>query len=546
MSSQVTDATEQLVRSLVIDASVFQTNMKYAEALQYYQKALELRPESPSLRYLYAKCYLSYAFQTPYRSDFLQSAKKYFHQAYLVDSSNTELLETYGRLVLDPQIPSLYSPEEALPIFLRLSKISSDPSHLHSVAVCYESLKQVEKAIELYTDIYNKTEKEDYLLIITKLLYDQEIPKAQKYVQSLLSKEQEEQLLRELADLVLFKKDTLTYSTIVEKLYSSDTKNVDYLNAHFQACLDTRKYSKLLPLLNMLASKEAIANYEQYVFALNGHLYRDSLRLNNEEIFELLEAQYNFFPENIQVNFYAANLAKKAKFNELESRFYKRLYTIADTSKDLANELVVQLLQDGKFDETIEKSTYYFSRYPKEWVFLFLKGLALQNKSNYEDALEIFRTAVGLNENNIYLWVNLGLCANRLGKMELSDSAYEKAIEIDPTMPLALNNYAYSLVERNLELQKALKMSKSAIEKEPENASYLDTYGWILFQLGNIEEAIVYLEKSVATNQASAIVYEHLGDAYIAAGNKSKAKEAYLKALEMDPNLKSTKERLEK
>lgn len=546
MISQPTDAIEQLVRSLVIDASIFQTNMKYAEALQYYQKALELRPESPSLRYLYAKCYLSYAFQTPYRIDFLQSAKKYFHQAYLVDSSNSELLETYGRLVLDPQLPSLYSPAEALPIFLRLSSLSNDPTHLHSLAVCYESLKEVDKAIELYTDIYEKTEKDDYLIFITKLLYDQKLEKAQQYVKNILSKDLEEQTIRELADLVIFKKDTLTYSTIVEKLYSSDNKNVDYLNAHFQACLDTRQYKKLLPLLNMLASKEAIANYEQYVFALNGHLFRDSLRLNEEGISELLEAQYKLFPENFQVNFYAANLAKKAKLIDLETRYYKRLYTIADTSKDLANELVVQLLQDGKFDETIEKSTYYFSRYPKEWVFLFLKGLALQNKSNYEDALEIFRSAVGLNENNIYLWVNLGLCANRLGKMELSDSAYEKAIEIDPTMPLALNNYAYSLVERNLELQKALKMSKSAIEIEPENASYLDTYGWILFQLGNIEEAIIYLEKSVATNQASAIVYEHLGDAYIAAGNKSKAKEAYLKALEMDPNLKSTKERLEK
>ena len=545
-SNQTEEANEQLVRSLVIDASVFQTNMKYAEALAYYQKALEIRPESASLRFLYAKCFMSFAFQTPYRIDFLVSTKKYFREAYLVDSSNIELMEMYGRLMVDPQLPSLYSPSEALPIFQRLSSITDDPSHLHSLAVCYEGIKEYKKAIDIFSQIYEKTENADYLMIITKLLYENDEMEAKRYVREIHSKEQSEQTLRELADLVLFKKDTLSYSEIVDKLYSIDPNNVDYLNAHFQACLDTRTYKKLLPIITMLGSKDATIDYERYIFALNGHLYRDSFHLNVDGIQDVLELEYRLFEKDVQINFYGAIISKKAKFTDLEAKFFQRLYTIADTSKDLANELVVQLFQEGKFVETIEKAKYYIAKYPSEWGFLFLKGLALQNTSKYEEAMEIFQSAIGLNENNVYLWINLGLCANRIGKLALSDSAYEKAIELDPSMPLALNNYAYSLVERKLELQKALKMSKSAIEKEPENASYLDTYGWILFHLGNPQEAIVYLERAIATQEASAIVYEHLGDAYTAVGEKSKAKEAYLKALQMDPNLASTKERLEK
>ncbi len=51
------------------------------------------------------------------------------------------------------------------------------------------------------------------------------------------------------------------------------------------------------------------------------------------------------------------------------------------------------------------------------------------------------------------------------------------------------------------------------IKIEPINAIYLDTYGWILFKMGKINEAKVYLEK--AMNNAGVNdpeITEHFGD----------------------------------
>lgn len=538
-------ANEKLVRALVIDASIFETNMKYSEALIYYQKALELRPESASLRYLYAKNLVSFAFQTPYKIDFLISAKKSLKSAYEVDSSNIDLLELYGRLLLDSKIPALYSPAEALQVYTRLTTLSDNIAYRHSLALCYESVNNIDKALELYRQIYSTSENFDYAMMITRILYNQDPNNGREFVFQLLSTSENELDLRELADFVIYKKDTSTYSSIVETLYNIDNKNIDYLNAYFQACLDTKHYSSLVAIVKDLESKDLRVDKEQYFFIINGHLFRDSLSLKSNGVEDILELEYSLFPDNIQVNYYAAILAKKGLYSDLEQRYFKRLYSLADTNKELANEIVVLLLQEGKYDETIEKSAYFSTKFPNEWEFKFLQGLAYQNKSEFGKALEIFQNAIEDNERNLYLWVNIGLCASRIGDVNLSDSAYEKAISIDSTMVLALNNYAYSLVERKIELQKALKMSKMAIEKEPENASYLDTYGWILFTLGNYEEAIVYLEKSCATGNASAVVFEHLGDAYRKAGNIEKAKESYRKALELDPDLASTRERLQ-
>ena len=66
----------------------------------------------------------------------------------------------------------------------------------------------------------------------------------------------------------------------------------------------------------------------------------------------------------------------------------------------------------------------------------------------------------------------------------------------DPDNVLVLNNYGYYLSEQEIELEKAKKMSYKTVEKEPNNATYLDTYAWILYKLNDFENAKIYIEKA--------------------------------------------------
>jgi tetratricopeptide (TPR) repeat protein len=128
---------------------------------------------------------------------------------------------------------------------------------------------------------------------------------------------------------------------------------------------------------------------------------------------------------------------------------------------------------------------------------------------------------------------------------EECDKLYEKALRLYPDNILMLNNYAYHLSERGVKLKEALEMSKKTIEKEPNNSSYLDTYGWIFFKLKDYKNAVIYIEKAVNIRKDDTLL-EHLGDVYEGMGEIVKALKYWNEALQLNPNNENVKNKITK
>ena len=139
----------------------------------------------------------------------------------------------------------------------------------------------------------------------------------------------------------------------------------------------------------------------------------------------------------------------------------------------------------------------------------------------------------------------LGDVLQDLDKWNEARQAYETALRLDRNNHTALNNFAYfmSLREENLDL--ALELAEQAVSLEPQNAAYLDTIGWVHYKLGNYEQARIYIQKSVDTGEASAEVYEHLGDVYQALEDYENAVKWWNKALEEDSDRDYLNERID-
>ena len=120
-----------------------------------------------------------------------------------------------------------------------------------------------------------------------------------------------------------------------------------------------------------------------------------------------------------------------------------------------------------------------------------------------------------------------------------SDSAYEKSLKLDPENAFVLNNYSYYLSLRKVNLERAKQMSAYSNKLDPENESFMDTYAWILFQLGDYATAKTFQEKAVAKNPKSATLLEHYGDILIELGDKDKALEYWRKAKEAGSDSKT-------
>ena len=87
---------------------------------------------------------------------------------------------------------------------------------------------------------------------------------------------------------------------------------------------------------------------------------------------------------------------------------------------------------------------------------------------------------------------------------------YEQALKADPDRTSVLNNYAYYLSLEGKQLRKALKMSRRTVELEPDNATYLDTYGWLLYLLHRPKEAKPYFKHAMLYGgKDSAVILEH-------------------------------------
>ena len=122
----------------------------------------------------------------------------------------------------------------------------------------------------------------------------------------------------------------------------------------------------------------------------------------------------------------------------------------------------------------------------------------------------------------------LGIIGDTLhagGQESKAFKIYEQALKIDPEYCPVLNNYAYYLSLKKCRLRKAERMSRITVEKEPDNATYLDTYGWILFLRGKAKEAKPYFKHAmIYGGKESAVILQHYSEVLAKLGETELAK----------------------
>lgn len=132
-------------------------------------------------------------------------------------------------------------------------------------------------------------------------------------------------------------------------------------------------------------------------------------------------------------------------------------------------------------------------------------------------------------------------------QMKEAYAAYDSALVYNPSNIGALNNYAYYLSVERRDLDKAEEMSYKTVKAEPDNATYLDTYAWILFEKGNYAEARIYIDNAIKSDgEKSDVIVEHCGDIYYMTGDVDGALHYWKKALEMGSESKTLKQKIEK
>jgi tetratricopeptide (TPR) repeat protein len=272
---------------------------------------------------------------------------------------------------------------------------------------------------------------------------------------------------------------------------------------------------------------------------------------NDDDLKLQTESVLTTFSEN-EPDFGFAHLLAAEFFiqqNRLEEALVKieRATEVMPENDDAWRQRMQLLFSNQRHEDVIELSQEVNERVPDDAYIQFFVGVAYMLTDRHDEArkwLENATLAPAQRNFRSIVYSTLGDVLTELDTWEDAVSAYETALRLDSANHNAMNNYAYYLTLRMERLDYAKELSLKAISYEPENSAYLDTVGWVYFNTGDYENAKKYIQASIDTGDASAEVYEHLGDVYDKLGDSENAIIWWNKALELDSDRTYLKEKI--
>ncbi len=177
-----------------------------------------------------------------------------------------------------------------------------------------------------------------------------------------------------------------------------------------------------------------------------------------------------------------------------------------------------------------------------------IRSLALvySDLGRRDDALNMLEKAVELTPDDHHMVYSLANIHERNGDWKKAISLMEGVLKKDPENTDALNFIGYTLLEHNSELKRAERLLEKASGLLPNDGFIMDSYGWLLYKRKKYSEALPVLIKSLSLAPDEAVIAEHVGDCYLALGDKENALAYYKKALTLFPEPKVMKEIMDK
>ena len=191
-------------------------------------------------------------------------------------------------------------------------------------------------------------------------------------------------------------------------------------------------------------------------------------------------------------------------------------------SLSAAASYVEILAYSGDWKALVDEAFKASSRFPGETGFLEYASLGEYNLGNYDKVIPICEKIIAASPEDsttlLNAYTTMGDMYYKTGERKKAFRSYDSALSINPDYLPVLNNYAYFLSVEKKQLKKAYAMSKKTVEKEPDNSTYLDTFGWILYLQGRAVEAKPFFKNAVMLygGKKSPVILDHYAEVLFA------------------------------
>lgn len=315
---------------------------------------------------------------------------------------------------------------------------------------------------------------------------------------------------------------------------------------------DTKMYETLMSAdFDMQKKTELLAEYLQKLIDDKNDTKRGDV------LFDVLRSQYPHEPRLLDLSA-RFSAAKGDMAHAIEQISYA--IDLQPATENFWGQKMSYLMADGQYDRAIETFRKSGEHIPPATGLRMLLASAAVLGERYDVAEDAYRDLIheivpdlpltepvtdpklrdldyeSLSRLSSY-YTMLGDMYYAARQLEKSYAAYDNSLFFFPSNAMTLNNYAYFLVENGGDTERAYEMSRRAIDEEPDNETFLDTFAWILFKKGEYEEAKKYQEQAVELSKErgdeSEELYSHYADILEKCGDSEGAAAARARASEL-------------
>ena len=511
---------------LYLDANKQKILGNYEEATKLFLQCLEVNPEDAASMFELSRLYS--------RKGNLGEALKSAENAVKFDDTNPWYKILLAELYLDH-----YQYSNAVKIYSQLVKQYPDNiDYYYDWANSYIYAGKLMDAIKVYDIIEKKIGITDDISVQKKKIYLElnKIDEAAKEIQELiLHYPDDPKYIAMLAELYMS-------NDMYEKAYDSYKKilEIDPENPFIHISLadyyrKTNNRDKAFEELKLGFENPKLDIDTKIQILLSYYTVSEFYSEFTENAFLLAEILLRVHPmEPKAYSIYSDFLVREEKYEE--AREALRTVIKYDSSKyviwDQLLRMDVELDDYESMAKTSQRAMELFPEQPLPYLFSGVSNFQLKN---YDKAVKSLKRGAGFVVENDALLENfytyLGDAYNQVKNFKESDDAYEKSLAIKPDNAYVLNNYSYYLSLRGENLDKAEKMAKKANDLNPGNASYEDTYAWVLYKLERYEEAKIWMEEALKNDgEKNPVLLEHYGDILFKLGMTEEAYEYWKKA----------------
>ena len=461
------------------------------------------------------------------------------------------IIEFQEALTFDPDVGTIYTsiaecywnigkPELSMKnLKIALSKNPRDEEALRIMADQLIALKKYDEAIIYFTRLREIDENETrYIIALAELskIKKDYLSAVNFYMDAYKVEPSRIELLESAGRYALQLKNKTKARNIFKDLSLQNPSQENYINIYSELAIQSKSYKEAISHLQKLLSDNGESSNLKANIGILHHASGDSVKGKNilRDLFDKkeLNAQYSlslfeiYF--DIKDNISAAKISDEiiTSFPEDWRGYYSRSLVFMDEDE---YKSAINIL-----DPISETFSNIFS-------IQYILGLCYSRIKMSDEAISFYNRALIIRPNSINVLHSIAILYDDIGEWVKSDKIYDQLIKNNPNDAQAYNNYAYSLVERNKDLQRALSYAKKAVKLEPENPSYLDTIGWAYYKMNDIKKARAFIEQSIEIEGDNSVVLEHLGDILMKSNDSAKALVLYKKAYGLDkenPQLK--------